>query len=93
MIFETVLIALSIDSGEFVQPLGDLQSFENEWMEVEVLEYNSPRHNPSDEIQPQGAMDIDASHPSRPAVDENEVPIFLCERINLNYMNQDSGGT
>jgi hypothetical protein len=63
--------------GEFVQPLGDLQSFENEWLEVEVQHPTGWRQSmpasPSSEI------------PSSPKV----MPKFLCPV--LEEMCQEAG--
>lgn len=63
--------------GEFLQPLGDLQSFENEWLEVEVKHPTSWRQSmptsPSSEF------------PSSPKV----TPKFLCPV--LEEMCQEAG--
>ncbi|XP_077296964.1 GATOR complex protein Iml1 isoform X2 [Arctopsyche grandis] len=78
------------DSTDFISPLGDLQSFENEWMEVEVLGPRTPHCNASDEPHPQGALDIGDSHAMENLTDESKVPAFLCNHIDPNYINQDN---
>ncbi|CAH2074269.1 unnamed protein product, partial [Iphiclides podalirius] len=65
---------------DYVKPLGDLQSFENEWMEVEVLGPRSPLLP-----QPAGAVDIAGAGGEPPGV-----PAFLCHNIDPRYM--DHGG-
>ncbi|GBP54568.1 GATOR complex protein DEPDC5 [Eumeta japonica] len=69
---------------DYVKPLGDLQSFENEWMEVEVLGPRSPLL-PAD--QAEGGIMISTGSP---LTDETGVPAFLCDNIDLNYMHLDS---
>ncbi|CAH2990811.1 unnamed protein product [Chilo suppressalis] len=69
---------------DYVKPLGDLQSFENEWMEVEVLGPRSPLL--SAEVT-SGAIDISGSSP---LTDDTGVPAFLCHNIDPNYMQADS---
>jgi hypothetical protein len=66
---------------DYVKPLGDLQSFENEWMEVEVLGPRSPVAEAAC-----GAIDISGSSP----LDDANVPAFLCDIIDFNYMQSDS---
>ncbi|KAG7307168.1 hypothetical protein JYU34_007319 [Plutella xylostella] len=68
---------------DYVKPLGDLQSFENEWMEVEVLGPRSP-------LLPSDAGAIDISGVSTAVTDETGVPAFLCDDINPNYMNMSN---
>ncbi|XP_072943926.1 GATOR complex protein Iml1 isoform X2 [Epargyreus clarus] len=67
------------DLSDYVKPLGDLQSFENEWMEVEVLGPRSPLLT-SDASA--GAIDIG----NTPVTDNTGVPAFLCDNIDPNYM-------
>lgn len=67
-----------------MKPLGDLQSFENEWMEVEVLGPRSPLV--SAEVTAR-AIDISGSSP---VTDDTEVPAFLCDNIDPNYMELGS---
>lgn len=67
-----------------MKPLGDLQSFENEWMEVEVLGPRSPLV--SAEITAR-AIDISGSSP---VTDDTGVPAFLCDNIDPNYMELGS---
>ncbi|XP_026329344.1 GATOR complex protein DEPDC5 isoform X2 [Hyposmocoma kahamanoa] len=69
---------------DYVKPLGDLQSFENEWMEVEVLGPRSPLV--SAEIKAR-AIDISGSSP---VTDDTGVPAFLCDNIDPNYMELGS---
>lgn len=84
------MLWIQTDSGDFISPLGDLQSFENEWMEVEVLGPRTPHCNASDEPHPQGALDIGDSHTMENLTDESKVPAFLCNHIDPNYINQDN---
>ncbi|KAH9637753.1 hypothetical protein HF086_009421 [Spodoptera exigua] len=69
---------------DYVKPLGDLQSFENEWMEVEVLGPRSPLL-PADTTT--GAIDISGSSP---VTDDTGVPAFLCDNIDPSYMQLGS---
>ncbi|CAG9783619.1 unnamed protein product [Diatraea saccharalis] len=69
---------------DYVKPLGDLQSFENEWMEVEVLGPRSPLLTAE---TTSGAIDISGSSPQ---TDDTGVPAFLCHNIDPNYMQADS---
>ncbi|XP_021209153.2 GATOR complex protein DEPDC5 isoform X2 [Bombyx mandarina] len=69
---------------DYVKPLGDLQSFENEWMEVEVLGPRSPLIQVD---KASGAIDISGSSP---LADDTGVPAFLCDNIDPNYMQIDS---
>ncbi|XP_038215232.1 GATOR complex protein Iml1 isoform X5 [Zerene cesonia] len=70
---------------DYVKPLGDLQSFENEWMEVEVLGPRSPiLHSETNS----GAIDISGSSP---VVDDSGIPAFLCDHIDPNYMQLGNG--
>ncbi|KAJ2952641.1 hypothetical protein O0L34_g6972 [Tuta absoluta] len=68
---------------DYVRPLGDLQSFENEWMEVEVLGPRSPLLTETTA----GAIDISGSSPQ---TDDTGVPAFLCDNIDPNYMHLGS---
>lgn len=72
------------DPTDYVRPLGDLQSFENEWMEVEVLGPRSPLvpHEASS-----GALDISGCSP---LTDLTGVPAFLCDNIDPDYMHCDN---
>lgn len=72
------------DPADYVRPLGDLQSFENEWMEVEVLGPRSPLI-PLESSS--GAMDISGCSPQ---TDLTGVPAFLCDNIDPNYMQNDN---
>ncbi|XP_050666491.1 GATOR complex protein Iml1 isoform X3 [Leptidea sinapis] len=65
---------------DYVKPLGDLQSFENEWMEVEVL---GPRSPILQSETTSGAIDISGTSP---VVDDSGIPAFLCDNIDPNYM-------
>ncbi|XP_045519612.1 GATOR complex protein Iml1 isoform X2 [Pieris brassicae] len=65
---------------DYVKPLGDLQSFENEWMEVEVLGPRSPILRTESNT---GAIDISGSSP---VIDDSGIPAFLCDHIDPNYM-------
>lgn len=67
-----------------MKPLGDLQSFENEWMEVEVLGPRSPLLSP--EITAR-AIDISGSSS---VTDDSGVPTFLCDNLDPNYMELGS---
>ncbi|XP_034840644.1 GATOR complex protein Iml1 isoform X4 [Maniola hyperantus] len=69
---------------DYVTPLGDLQSFENEWMEVEVLGPRSPLLPPE---ATSGAIDISGSSP---VTNESGIPAFLCDNIDPNYMQLES---
>lgn len=69
---------------DYINPLGDLQSFENEWMEVEVLGPRSPLI-PAETMT--GAIDISGSSP---VTDDTGVPAFLCDNIDPNYMHLGS---
>ncbi|KAL0841919.1 hypothetical protein ABMA28_014152 [Loxostege sticticalis] len=68
---------------DYVKPLGDLQSFENEWMEVEVLGPRSPLLSSE---AASGGIDISGSSP---LTDDTGVPAFLCDNIDPNYMQVD----
>ncbi|XP_049866618.1 GATOR complex protein Iml1 isoform X2 [Pectinophora gossypiella] len=68
---------------DYVKPLGDLQSFENEWMEVEVLGPRSPL--PVETAI--GAIDISGSSSQS---DDTGVPAFLCDNIDPHYMQGGS---
>jgi hypothetical protein len=57
---------LSVTDGEYLNPLGDLQSFENEWLEVEVKHPTEWRQTVP--LSPTSAT------PSSP----NVTPKFLC---------------
>ncbi|XP_045491861.1 GATOR complex protein Iml1 isoform X5 [Colias croceus] len=70
---------------DYVKPLGDLQSFENEWMEVEVLGPRSPILRSETNS---GAIDISGSSP---VVDDSGIPAFLCDHIDPNYMQLGNG--
>ncbi|XP_053623506.1 GATOR complex protein Iml1 isoform X2 [Plodia interpunctella] len=70
---------------DYVKPLGDLQSFENEWMEVEVL---GPRSPLISNDTASGAIDISGCCPLS---DDVGVPAFLCDNIEPNYMHLPSG--
>ncbi|XP_052750556.1 GATOR complex protein Iml1 isoform X6 [Galleria mellonella] len=74
------------EATDYVKPLGDLQSFENEWMEVQVLGPRSPLL-PVDTAS--GAIDIAGSSP---LTNEVGVPAFLCDNIDPNYMQLESDG-
>lgn len=65
-----------------MKPLGDLQSFENEWMEVEVLGPRSPLL--SSEVM--GAIDISGNS----VTDDSDMPAFLCDNIDPNYMDMEN---
>lgn len=67
-----------------MKPLGDLQSFENEWMEVEVLGPRSPLLTSENAI---GAIDISGSSP---VTDDSGMPAFLCDNIDPNYLQHGS---
>ncbi|XP_030024753.1 GATOR complex protein Iml1 isoform X7 [Manduca sexta] len=69
---------------DYVKPLGDLQSFENEWMEVEVMGPRSPLIHVESAC---GAIDILGSSP---VTDDTGVPAFLCDNIDPTYMELDS---
>lgn len=69
---------------DYVKPLGDLQSFENEWMEVEVLGPRSPLL-PAESSA--GAIDISGAGG---AGGEEGVPWFLCDHIDPDYMQLGS---
>ncbi|XP_022819867.1 GATOR complex protein DEPDC5 isoform X5 [Spodoptera litura] len=69
---------------DYVKPLGDLQSFENEWMEVEVLGPRSPLL-PAETTT--GAIDISGTSP---VTDDTGVPAFLCDNIDPSYMQLGS---
>lgn len=68
-------------------PLSDLRSFENEWMEVEVLGTRSPRINSADT---RSAYGVDIVAPPANTKDESNVPAFLCDSIDYSYLNQDN---
>lgn len=70
------------DEKEF-QPNGDIQIFENEWMEVEVklpLNWSSSA--------PTGGLQV----PNSFSDTEHGVPHFLCEEIDPNYSECDLDG-
>lgn len=70
------------DEKEF-QPSGDIQVFENEWMEVEVkppLNWGLPTSTGSLQV-PNSFSDI-----------EHGVPHFLCDEIDANYSDCDLDG-
>lgn len=71
-----------VDEKEF-QPSGDIQIFENEWMEVEVkptLNWGLPI--PTNTLQvPNSFSEI-----------EHGVPHFLCEEVDANYSDYDQEG-
>ncbi|CAH0720683.1 unnamed protein product, partial [Brenthis ino] len=73
--------------GEYVKPLGDLQSFENEWMEVEVLGPRSPLLTSESAV---GAIDISGSSPAAAAAGDSGMPAFLCDNIDPNYLQLGS---
>jgi hypothetical protein len=66
----------SVIDGEYLNPLGDLQSFENEWLEVEV------RH-------PTGWRQAVPLSPSSETPSTNATPKFLCTV--LEEMCQEDG--
>ncbi|KAL4714117.1 hypothetical protein ACJJTC_008471 [Scirpophaga incertulas] len=70
--------------NDYVKPLGDLQSFENEWMEVEVL---SPRSPLLTTEQTTGAIDISGSSC---VTEETGVPAFLCDNIDPTYIDGEN---
>lgn len=70
------------DEKEF-QPCGDIQIFENEWMEVEVkppLNWGLPL--------PTSALHI----PTMLSDVETGVPQFLCDFVDANYADYDLDG-
>lgn len=67
-----------------MKPLGDLQSFENEWMEVEVLGPRSPLLTSESTT---GAIDISGSSP---VTGDSGMPAFLCDNIDPNYLQLGS---
>lgn len=69
---------------DYVKPLGDLQGFENEWMEVEVQEPRSPlltTQKAAGGVHIAGVEEI---------ADESAVPAFLADNIDPHYMHLDS---
>lgn len=68
-------------------PLGDLQSFENEWVEVEMkppkgwCEPTAPTANPT--------ISSPISIPSCDTIDESSVPVFLRDDIDLTFVMDD----
>ncbi|XP_032513466.1 GATOR complex protein Iml1 isoform X2 [Danaus plexippus] len=70
--------------SDYVKPLGDLQSFENEWMEVEVLGPRSPLQTTETSSR---AIDISGTSP---VTDDSGMPAFLCDNIDPNYMQLGS---
>ncbi|KPJ01766.1 DEP domain-containing protein 5 [Papilio xuthus] len=67
--------------SDYVKPLGDLQSFENEWMEVEVLGPRSPLA-----VMGAGARDIAGA--GQGARDVTGLPAFLAPNIDPKYMSR-----
>lgn len=78
------MLLIFLELVDYVKPLGDLQSFENEWMEVEVLGPRSPLL-PAEALS--GAIDISGSSP---VTDDTGVPAFLSDNIDPNYMQLNS---
>ncbi|XP_050344899.1 GATOR complex protein Iml1 isoform X3 [Nymphalis io] len=70
------------EQTDYVKPLGDLQSFENEWMEVEVLGPRSPLLTSET-----GAIDISGNSTT---TDDSGMPAFLCDNIDPNYMHMEN---
>ncbi|XP_012252064.2 GATOR complex protein Iml1 isoform X6 [Athalia rosae] len=76
---------------EYFPPLGDLQSFENEWVEVEMkapkgwCEPTAPTLFPS--------ITSPISIPSCDTIDESSVPIFLRDDLDLSFMMDDRDWT
>lgn len=68
---------LSFTDGEYLQPLGDLQGFENEWLEVEVKHPTGWRQS----VPPSPSSET----PSSP----NVTPKFLCTVVE--EMCQEAG--
>lgn len=66
-----------LDSAEYSQPLGDLQSFENEWLEVEV---RPPRIGTQDTVPK--ALTVPNAIVDR----EKNVPHFLRDAIDIAYL-------
>lgn len=72
------IVASDKDSVDYSQPLGDLQSFENEWLEVEV---RSPRLI-NLEPPPSKALTV----PNAVIDREKDVPHFLRDAIDIQYL-------
>ncbi|XP_013146136.1 PREDICTED: DEP domain-containing protein 5 isoform X6 [Papilio polytes] len=73
--------------SDYVKPLGDLQSFENEWMEVEVLGPRSPLAGAgagARDIAGAGARDIVGAGTR----DVTGLPAFLAPNIDPRYMSR-----
>lgn len=68
---------LSVIDGEYLNPLGDLQSFENEWLEVEVKHPTGWRQT------------VPLSPTSETPSSPNVTPKFLCTV--LEEMCQEAG--
>lgn len=69
-----------LDDKDNILPLGDIQSFENEWMEVEI------RHplNWGSATSPT-ALNVPNTNNDR----DQGVPHFLCENIDALYLQGD----
>lgn len=67
-----------IDAVDYLHPLGDLQSFENEWIEVEVR----PARIPIEESIPPKSLIVPNSVTNR----EKSVPLFLRDVIDIGYL-------
>lgn len=69
-----------VDNKDGFQPIGDLQAFENEWLEVELR----PPLNWGLTASPT-ALNVPNANLER----EQGVPHFLCEEIDLSYLQSD----
>lgn len=67
-----------VDATDYLQPLGDLQSFENEWLEVEV---RPPRIPVEEQTSPKSL-----TVPNTVTDREKSVPLFLRDTINIGYL-------
>lgn len=68
------------DNKDGYQPIGDLQAFENEWLEAEIR----PPLNWGLTASPT-ALNVPNANLER----EQGVPHFLCEEIDLSYLQSD----
>jgi len=76
--FSTIcnLIAFFITATDYSAPLGNLQSFENEWVEVEM-------RPPKGWCEPTMSTVSTSTIPNCDAIDESNVPSFLRDDIDL----------
>lgn len=68
------------DNKDGFQPIGDLEAFENEWLEVEIR----PPINWGLAVSPT-ALNVPNANLER----EQGVPHYLCQEIDLSYLQSD----